>query len=63
MGDQDKEKTQSETTNEAENPAPEQQQPASDVHPICQNAPDQEKCEEFADRLGEANENIDKHED
>ena len=35
MGDQDKEKTQSETTNEAENPAPEQQQPASDVHPIC----------------------------
>ncbi len=31
------------------------------THPICQNAKDQEKCEEFAERLGEANENIDKH--
>ncbi len=30
------------------------------THPICQNAKDQEKCEEFAERLGEANENIDK---
>jgi len=40
-----------------------QEQPGSDTHPICQNAKDQEKCEEFAERLGQANENINKRED
>ncbi len=34
----------------------------SSAHPICHNANDLEKCEEFVERLGQANENIDKHE-
>lgn len=37
-----------------------QEQADSNAHPICQNAPNQEKCEEFAERLGEASDNIDK---
>ena len=39
------------------------QEQADSTNAICQNAVDQEKCEQFADRLGQANENIDKHED
>ena len=35
----------------------------SGTHPICQNAKDQEKCGEFVERLGQANENIDKRVD
>ncbi len=35
----------------------------SSTHPICQNAKDPEKCEEFAERLGEASDNIDKRVD
>ena len=33
------------------------------THPICQSAPDQEKCEEFVERLDQAGENIDKKTD
>ena len=40
-----------------------QEPSGTDTHPICQNAKDQEKCEEFAERLGQANENINKRED
>ena len=33
------------------------------THPICQNATDKEKCEEFVEKLDQANENIEKHSD
>ena len=33
------------------------------THPICQNAKDQEKCEEFVEKLDQANENIDRRSD
>jgi len=33
------------------------------VHPICANAPDQEKCERFVERLSEASDNIDRRDD
>ncbi len=30
------------------------------VHPICQDAPEPEKCQHFVERLAEAGENIDR---
>ncbi len=33
---------------------------ASSPHPICEGAPDQEKCEQFVERLSEASNNIDR---
>ncbi len=30
----------------------------SDTHPMCESAPDKEKCEEFVERLDEAGNNI-----
>ena len=32
----------------------------SETHPMCENAPDQEKCEAFVERLDDAKNNIDR---
>ena len=53
MSDQEKNDKQS-------NPSPEDtSQAKSDTHPMCENAPDKEKCETFVERLEEASNNID----
>jgi len=56
--------SQSQPTNQQ----PTNQQPTSaetkesgKIHPICESAPDQEKCAQFVDRLDEATNNIDPH--
>ncbi len=62
--------TESEKTNKAESLSDEttaqkssKTPENSDTHPICQNAKDQEKCEEFVERLEQASDNIEKPQD
>ena len=52
----DKEKNEGE---QAESTSEETSAAQPDVHPMCENAPDKEKCEEFVERLDEAGNNID----
>ncbi len=43
-----------------EKPEADSTQEKSDTHPMCENAPDKEKCESFVERLDEASNNIDR---
>ena len=52
----DKEKSENE---QATSPSEEASEAKSDTHPMCENAPDKEKCEAFVERLDEAGNNID----
>ena len=52
----EKEKNESE---QADSPSEVTSAAKSDVHPMCENAPNKEKCEEFVERLDEAGNNID----
>lgn len=48
---------------QAGSPSEESSAAKSDVHPMCENAPNKEKCEEFVERLDEASNNIDRTND
>lgn len=60
MNEADNTNEETQANNTEPNP---QAQTDPNTHPICQNAKDQDKCEEFVERLGQASDNIDKHED